>query len=488
MQLYQLIQSMTKSERRYFKSYTKSGASGQQAKYLSLFDVLCKAKDYDEKKIAGKGFTYDDKYLLMEKILEALHVFQPRISVDAEILMLLNQAAILYEKNIRDEMDKRLQRAKKLASENERLYLLLRVIRMQMELGRTPLLAETPLDKELMEVKEKLSRQINYEYNYFQYSKLSYEDPALVKPGSREYARQLSFPPHLPDLSDDSSLVAKLYYHVMKADYSFTFDEKEKNIFHTQKMVQLITENKFILAVLPNTVARMYFYSIIFLEKANQPFQEDLDILKTIESIPTNSHHTLYVSYGYGLAYCTIKLDKLCGEFIISKIDSEKNLLKNNFSRMFLWICGRVMMFYGTFGEWKKAQVWLNRILSDKTGYRGHDKFKARFYSLIIYYELEIGDFKTHLQSLQKYLQRNNHYNEIDKKIIQIMYDISATIQDKEKLILWKKLYHLLQDESILMSGFYIPIDQLKQWCKSKIEGITIAEAIRREKVEVVKI
>jgi len=481
MQLYELVQSMTKPERRYFKSYTKSGTV-KQSRYLSLFDILSKTESYDEKKITKKGYTYHDRSLLMEKILEALHVLHSRKSVDAEIQMLLNQATILYSKNILNEMNKRLEKAKKLALENERLELLLCTIRMQIELSPASLHVGT-LDEELLKTKEKLSQQIDYEYIKFQMSRATLKDRFLSKPETRERIRQLTASPCLTDLSASSSVITKLYYHTIKSDCSFTFEDKENYIFHIREIVRLISENRFILTILPKTSITFYFFYILYLERANQPFQKDMDILDVIENTPTNSYYELYLTYGRGVEYCTLKLDKIRGELLISKIDVAKDILINKMSRLWLWACCQIMIFYGTFGEWGQAQIRLNIILSDKrSGYLDYAKFRARFYSLIIYYELDINDFKTHLQSVRKYLQRYDGYNQLARKIIQNLSHISEITQEKKKRVLWKKLYHALQDEANPTDEFHIPINELKQWCKSKIESITIVEVIRKER------
>ena len=52
--LFLLVQSLTKSEKRNFKLYAKRLQSGTDTKFLALFDVFCKMKDYDEEYIYKK--------------------------------------------------------------------------------------------------------------------------------------------------------------------------------------------------------------------------------------------------------------------------------------------------------------------------------------------------------------------------------------------------------------------------------------------------
>ncbi len=52
--LFQLIKSLTKAEKRYFKLHVNKQTAGEDTKFLKLFDLIDKQKDYDESKILQK--------------------------------------------------------------------------------------------------------------------------------------------------------------------------------------------------------------------------------------------------------------------------------------------------------------------------------------------------------------------------------------------------------------------------------------------------
>lgn len=483
MQLYELIRSMTKSEKRHFKSYAKSG-SRKYPKYLSLFDILCKADTDADRNIAKEDFTYDDRNLLMEKLLEALYVFRARNSVDIQIQMLISQAAILYEKNIWEDMDKRLQKAKKLAIEHERLLFLLQIIKMELDLVAVLQVNGSLLEEEQVAVRDRLSNEIDYDYIFYEITMVYQDDRTLVKSESRERIRQLASSPHLPDLLKSSSMVAKVNYHLIKYQYGITLNDEEKSVFHARQAVQLINENNFVFTARTHLMIYIYFFFLLKLEKYKQPFRKHLNMVEMIDNIPVESHYDLCFAYGFSLEYCILRLDKVQGELLISKMDTEGYTFQNHYNQNQLLILYQIMIFYGTFDEWEKAQLWFNQIVSIKRlGIRRNTKIKARFYSLIICYELGVDDFKTHLQSVQKYLQRNDRYTQTEREIIQNIADVQEAVRGRERLTILKRLYKLLEDKSNLLNEIHIPILQLKQWCKSKIEDISIAEVIRMENI-----
>ena len=55
--LFILIKSMSKSEKRQFKLYAGRVGANQHAKFLYLFNLLDRAKTYDEKEILKKNFV-----------------------------------------------------------------------------------------------------------------------------------------------------------------------------------------------------------------------------------------------------------------------------------------------------------------------------------------------------------------------------------------------------------------------------------------------
>ena len=124
--LFDLVQSLSRSEKRYFKLFCAQ--SGAAANYLRLFDAMEKQEAYDEqalkKKFAGETFIrqlHVTKHYLRNLILKSLRNFHAHISKDAELKDILRNVEILFHKELYPCCQDELQKARTLA-ENYELY------------------------------------------------------------------------------------------------------------------------------------------------------------------------------------------------------------------------------------------------------------------------------------------------------------------------------------------------------------------------------
>ena len=134
--LFDLIKSMTRSEKRYFK-LSASPQKGEK-NYLRLFDAIDRQKSYDEEAIKrtfqGEAFVkqlHVAKNYLFKLILRSLRAYRAESSVDAQIECLLQDARILHDKGLGRLCAASLKRARGLAEEYERDIALLEIIRME---------------------------------------------------------------------------------------------------------------------------------------------------------------------------------------------------------------------------------------------------------------------------------------------------------------------------------------------------------------------
>jgi hypothetical protein len=128
--LFDLIKSLSKSEKRYFRMLSSLNSRGGSNKYMQLFDLIDAQDSYDEqqtraafaKKFSARHFS-ESKYYLYNAILRALHLYDAEGSVDVQIVTALHQAMILYQRNLFRQSEKILARAREQAIENERWHL-----------------------------------------------------------------------------------------------------------------------------------------------------------------------------------------------------------------------------------------------------------------------------------------------------------------------------------------------------------------------------
>lgn len=131
--LFLLIRSLSKSEKRYVRIY--AGMSGRDANYLRLFDVIEKQREYDEeeirKKLKGEKFIsqlHVTKIYLTQLILKALKNYHSSISVHSRLLDLLRDIELLFDKELYDLCYYKIEKAEELAGRYEKLSLLTEVL------------------------------------------------------------------------------------------------------------------------------------------------------------------------------------------------------------------------------------------------------------------------------------------------------------------------------------------------------------------------
>ncbi len=131
--LYQLIKSLSKSEKRNFKLYANRLQGNEDSKFMVLFDVMDKLKDYDEEKILQKAEGVSKAQLsnlkahLYKQILLTLRLNASNQDLDIYLREQIDYAKLLYNKGLYNQSLKMLDKAKVTAIEFEKNTILLEI-------------------------------------------------------------------------------------------------------------------------------------------------------------------------------------------------------------------------------------------------------------------------------------------------------------------------------------------------------------------------
>ncbi|MES2003954.1 MAG: hypothetical protein V4450_05490 [Bacteroidota bacterium] len=132
--LFQLVQSLERSEKRNFKLYmTRNTASGD-LKVVQLFDALDKMKQYDEEQLLVKTPSIQKQQLsnlkahLYREILASLRLLNQEENIDLQLHEQLDFARLLYNKGLYLQSLKVLDRVKDLARANNQVTYILQVL------------------------------------------------------------------------------------------------------------------------------------------------------------------------------------------------------------------------------------------------------------------------------------------------------------------------------------------------------------------------
>lgn len=120
--LFELIKSMTKSEKRYFKVLSSRHTIGEENNYVVLFDFIDQMDTYDEEIVHDhfKGEAFLNRFTITKKrlydhILNALDAYHAEKSQTAQLLKQVHSAEILFNKSLYDQCRRVLISAEKQA-------------------------------------------------------------------------------------------------------------------------------------------------------------------------------------------------------------------------------------------------------------------------------------------------------------------------------------------------------------------------------------
>jgi len=133
-ELFDLIKSLTKSEKRYFKLYC-SLQKGSKL-YLNLFHEIEKQKTYNQTKLPGlfnnnKGMLAFNKNYLKKIIFRSLEAYHSVKSIDAVIQNMILRCKILFNKALYAQYFASIKKTKKYALKYERFGYYLEALEME---------------------------------------------------------------------------------------------------------------------------------------------------------------------------------------------------------------------------------------------------------------------------------------------------------------------------------------------------------------------
>ena len=138
--LWVLIHSMKKAEKRYFKLFVGREGDKDNMKMLRLFDILDSQKSFDEEgarqamtSISKPQFA-NLKAHLYKRVLQSLRLFSTSLFEDVAIRELVDHAQILYNRSLYFQAQSILTKAKRLAYKRDNLEMLLEIFKWEKRL------------------------------------------------------------------------------------------------------------------------------------------------------------------------------------------------------------------------------------------------------------------------------------------------------------------------------------------------------------------
>ena len=457
--LFQLIKSLSKSEKRYFKLFSAFHTIGDKNNYVKLFEVIEKQDEYDEEAIIRifrkenfiKRLPVTRDYLY-NLILRSLHYYHSNNSIDTKLKDMLHYADILYKKELYQQCERILIKAKKIAGYYEnylRLYEIFKITRQVMAAKAYYGKTEKEISnfyKEGYDVLEKLKNTTDYMQLS---SKLHLK---IQKHGIIRKAEELTLikdiieHPLLKKEENALSFDAKRWLYNIHHAYTLAIGDLE-NCYRNSKKEMILFES-FIEKQSDNKEGYVislsnHLISCLRTKRAKE-FTFYLKKLKSIaENIKTNIKSAYYATiisrlYTHQTAFFIATGQFKKGVISIGSIEEKITALKDKIKKgALLNLYFNIAYLYFGAGKYKSALSSLNKILNyPETNTREDIHSFTRIFLLIIHYELGNIELLAYtVKSTYRFLYKRNRLHQIETIILKYIRKDMPKINDQEKLI-----------------------------------------------------
>ena len=499
--LFQLIKSLTKSEKGYFKKINSIHIRGEKNNYMRLFEAIDKQEVFDEHKIIlqFKGDTFTNqlsvaKNYLYNLILKSLEQYYS--SINSELRSLLNQLEILFNKKLFKQAEKILERAKKTAQKYENTHYTLQLFvwenRLLIQLsykGKTKEEIEHEIHSKVFKELEKYKRYWEYDLLTMKLFLGKNNKGSSQSKEDIEYQKEIMNNPLLKKENLADIFISKYYFYICHHRYLINKDDLGKALLYAQKLVKLFEDNPHRIKERPLNYQAALQSLIICLIKINR-LEEALIEIKKLKSLPTNS--PIVASQLFYLANALeLEVYLLTGEFEkvlylideISPIFQENKEIKNEYELTFFY---KVVLIYFTVENYSLANVYLNKILNNTTkALNQHSTYDfAHILSLITHFELGKLDLLHYeIRSTYNYLEKKGSLDEFERVFLDFLGKKLINVMDSKDV---NKKFRKLKDKLLGISthvfqnksrGYF----DFESWIDSKIERKPFIEIVKRK-------
>lgn len=498
--LFVLIKSLSKSEKRQFKLYVGRLGVNEESKFLKLFNILEKIQAYDEDVILKKGIVKKQqlsnlKAHLYKQILISLRLNPSHQNIRIQIREQLDFATILYHKGLYKQSLKILDKAKNLAISHEEKNVAYEIVELEkiIESQYITRSLNNRADELSIQAKElslqnvlasKLSNLSLQLYGLF--LKIGYikndEDYQLIT----KY-----FNDRLPKYDINKlGFREKLWLYKAKLWYSFLTVDFLSCYKYASKWVDLFYKNKDMIVLNPVFFLRgnHYLLESLFYLRQYEKFKSSLSRFEDVTKekwFPIDDNID-------GLAFLYIYNNKFNLHFIegsfeeglplvdevLLRLENYKNRIDEHHVMVFYY---KIASMYFGAGDNKKCIYYLEKIISNKSLQMREDLLCfSRILNLVAHYEAGLDyNLEVLIKSTYKFLIKMEDLYEVQKEFIKFLRglgDIYPHEVKAEFIKLHKKLKVFENDPYQSRSFLYLDIIS---WLESKIEGRPIGDIIR---------
>lgn len=505
-QLFELIRSMSQTEKRYFKIDAAKYSLKEKSSYLKLFEAIDKQKSYDEKKLRlalrNEKFITRlavEKNTLYKLILKSLENYHSGNSEESQVKHLLMEAELLFNRSLYGQCGRVLDKAEKIALLYELHPQLIDIYKWHRMLW---VVKDGIHDSEKsINDEERVSREIE---NIIRYHRLyvAVRD-LLAEHGYNlrntvvlEKLDKIMADPLLLDESRAICIRSKQLYHGTHANYEIVQQRFNKALRHLRKQAELVE------LVAGSIPYRLDFYMsvrynclicMMHIEKEN--VLEELAIFRNLPQkrniqINLRIRQMMLSTYELELSYLINyyrfeKARKLVSGIRKLIMENESVICVFRFSN----ICYSSAYVCFVLQEYKASYNWINEIYHRISSEEIPDYLKscARMMSMFLQYELRNKELLAYMErSVSRFLGKKEVLFECEKITLRFFRTTLTNniLGDELKNEFVKFKVELTEVFKNPTEAKFLSYFDLISWVESKIEDRPFIELIKEKPID----
>lgn len=501
-ELFQLVKTLGKSEKRNFKLFIRRNSSVGDMKIITLFDALDQMESYDEEEIIRKHPKLLKRQLsnlkshLFKQILSSLRVLRDEENIDMYLHELMDHARILYNKGLYGQSLKMLGKMKEVAKEYHQVTFWLQALIFEKKIE------SLHITRSFEDRAEQISAEVNeLELRLGMVNKLS--NLALqmygwyIRMGHARDEKDVQsvkrfFEEQLPEgTAGFTGFYEKLYLAQCYVWYGFILQDFIIYYKNCQRWVDLFRRESYMIPVesLQYIKGMHNLLNAHFLLRNRKKYMEVLSQFESfsmdVEVKLNNNNKVQAFVYLFTAKVNQHFLDGSFSEglklipFIEEKLLEYEPLLDRH--RVLVFYYKFACLYFGS-GDYDRAIDYLNKIIHWKVDLRTDIQCYARLLHLIAHYELGNYELLSYLiQSVYRFMSKMQNLSVVEKEIFRFLrmsIPVDRTSVKKAFEILLNKLKRY--ENNPLESRSFMYLDIIS-WLESKMEGLEVQDVIRKK-------
>ncbi|MBL7127984.1 MAG: hypothetical protein ISS16_03265 [Ignavibacteria bacterium] len=504
--LYQLVNSLTKDEKIYFKKYASTNIKAGDKSYVKLFDSIINMEEYDDtllkEEFRGEKLInhfWKTKNYLYKIILRSLQNFHSEKMIELRINNAHNNMILLFNRGLYKQCRKVLDKGKKMCYDYEMYGSLLKILSFERKLMTTSRLSDIKKEDikkhydEVNKTTDKIKIWNEYQYNSTRLFDLIKKKGFVKNINDLQDLKEIIEQPLYKNINNAYSFETKLSFYNAHYFYNYLARDYDSCLQYSKKMIELFESSSIKMKSRYDTYIKIItnYLEVCLLTSNFESFKSYFKVLKLLSPGLKNSN-IFIVTVNLELEYYIKSGEYETGLKFINQILPFLDNFKGEANEMrkcsFYY---NVAYLYFLKNNFSVSLFYLNKILNNEKIKDELEVFYyARLLNLLIHYEL--GNYKLLkyiLKSTYRFLSKRQRVFKTEKLIYYFIRSSFRLGSDDELNYSFYKLRHKLEEISSdpFERGALGYID-LISWLESKITNRHFSDLVKEKLKPVLQI